>query len=728
MKKTVANIVSAIIVCLLVIILLFGCGSKGSLEINQSNGGFTPNVPNGDIQDNNTESSSSNFNQSRPDDSNTSMTNDPPINIKPYVPEDSTKSKDDDANEPDIKVDADDNKLPSSETTTNEFADMAFSAGIWNDSATSDKVKGFTFAYLRSLIESYGYQTFICCAYYGKEFDKCVIGIGYTDYTEFDTVDAVTYVEAGFLLPTNDNSLNELDFANGAIAYDIENENAEELVFAINYYLGLEKEHFIFDNTYIQIHNYSNYCVQYSTYENNKKNYDLSIGSIYNYDTNEYRYISNVGDEYHTFDGVSLIEKIDYEAIKKECEDIIKTQEANGYSVENFTVLYIAPEYIEEALATETLINGIPLSEILSVENEDTYVEITGTGQYTTHEQFNWKKLVAKIGIGIGIIIIGAAIAPLTGGSSFWCAAAMITKTAITTGLISAGVTLFSRTISGVIKGQSFIDSLKSAAIQSVYAFADGFVTGAVMGAITVGSGLVQACFTGDTQILVPSMVGGMTSVAIKDITNDDYVYSYDFDSGKLIPAKVLETYVHETNLLLEITIDNEILTTTPTHPFWCVNKNGWVEAGTLRCGDTLLSNEQKEIIVDKVAIRLVEKPILVYNLNVEGCHNYYVASNNELKVFCVVHNECWNTTRKNYWKQQSKNPLNTGKYKLTPENIKRMELGKAPIGNDGYSVNLHHVFGKKVDQYNFIELTRTEHILFHKTYGYSKFINIFNI
>lgn len=38
------------------------------------------------------------------------------------------------------------------------------------------------------------------------------------------------------------------------------------------------------------------------------------------------------------------------------------------------------------------------------------------------------------------------------------------------------------------------------------------------------------------------------------------------------------------------------------------------------------------------------------------------------------------------------------------------MSSGKAPIGTDGKSVNLHHVNGIKTDPLNYIELTRTEH------------------
>lgn len=38
------------------------------------------------------------------------------------------------------------------------------------------------------------------------------------------------------------------------------------------------------------------------------------------------------------------------------------------------------------------------------------------------------------------------------------------------------------------------------------------------------------------------------------------------------------------------------------------------------------------------------------------------------------------------------------------------MLLGKAPNGIDNKPVNLHHVVGKSVDMFNYVEMTRTDH------------------
>lgn len=37
----------------------------------------------------------------------------------------------------------------------------------------------------------------------------------------------------------------------------------------------------------------------------------------------------------------------------------------------------------------------------------------------------------------------------------------------------------------------------------------------------------------------------------------------------------------------------------------------------------------------------------------------------------------------------------------------------------DGDSMQLHHVVGKANDMYNVVKFTKSQHVLFHKTYGY---------
>ena len=84
-----------------------------------------------------------------------------------------------------------------------------------------------------------------------------------------------------------------------------------------------------------------------------------------------------------------------------------------------------------------------------------------------------------------------------------------------------------------------------------------------------------------------------------------------------------------------------------------------------------------------------------------------------------------WDTVRSRYWKNQADSPSGSQWYDYTRNNKERMQKGKAPIGFDGESVQLHHVQGKANNMYDFIELSASAHRSFHKTYGYKNFPNI---
>lgn len=71
-------------------------------------------------------------------------------------------------------------------------------------------------------------------------------------------------------------------------------------------------------------------------------------------------------------------------------------------------------------------------------------------------------------------------------------------------------------------------------------------------------------------------------------------------------------------------------------------------------------------------------------------------------------------TFRKRVWQNEA--IFNKGAYK--PEQLDDMLRGLAPKV-DGASMQLHHVVGRSVDLYDVVKLTRTQHIAFHKEFGY---------
>lgn len=159
-----------------------------------------------------------------------------------------------------------------------------------------------------------------------------------------------------------------------------------------------------------------------------------------------------------------------------------------------------------------------------------------------------------------------------------------------------------------------------------------------------------------------------------------------------------------------------EEIVATPTHPFYCPVK-GWTDAAHLRAGDILVLVNGEYVVVEKIQHELLESPIKVYNFQVEDYHTYYVSDNGVLVHNSCNHNSAWNKERRNYWKNTAKSAVkgqDYGAYVATEKNISRMALGKAPIGWDGYSVQLHHWDGIANSFYNYSPVSRTLHRIIH--------------
>ena len=72
--------------------------------------------------------------------------------------------------------------------------------------------------------------------------------------------------------------------------------------------------------------------------------------------------------------------------------------------------------------------------------------------------------------------------------------------------------------------------------------------------------------------------------------------------------------------------INGEEIVTTETHPFY-VNDRGFVNEGELAIGDELLDSNCNVILVEHFDVELTEKPVTVYNFQVEDFHTYHVCT-----------------------------------------------------------------------------------------------------
>ena len=133
-------------------------------------------------------------------------------------------------------------------------------------------------------------------------------------------------------------------------------------------------------------------------------------------------------------------------------------------------------------------------------------------------------------------------------------------------------------------------------------------------------SAFSPSCFTGDTVVLTSE---GLT--CIEDVEVGDSVWAYNSEIGKAELKEVLCVWVKETDKILHVSTSyGETIDTTTNHPFY-VEEKGWVAAGDLVVGDTLVTVDGDEVEVTNVELEKLAEPILVYNLDVADFDTYFV-------------------------------------------------------------------------------------------------------
>ena len=100
--------------------------------------------------------------------------------------------------------------------------------------------------------------------------------------------------------------------------------------------------------------------------------------------------------------------------------------------------------------------------------------------------------------------------------------------------------------------------------------------------------------------------------------------------------SSVIDNFIREVTTLVHLTVNGEEIVTTVDHPFY-VQGRGFVEAGKLLVGDKLLDVNGNILLVEKFYIELTDKPVKVYNFQVEDFHTYFVGN---CKIW-VHNNDC---------------------------------------------------------------------------------------
>jgi hypothetical protein len=148
---------------------------------------------------------------------------------------------------------------------------------------------------------------------------------------------------------------------------------------------------------------------------------------------------------------------------------------------------------------------------------------------------------------------------------------------------------------------------------------ADGNAEDAFNGLGQTDVSVSGACFVAGTEVLTPD-----GEKSIEAIRVGDWVVADDPNTiGEIEYKQVTDTFVRQTDKLVDLYIDGEVISTTEEHPFWTPDK-GWVEAKDLTVGSLLQTEDGRVVNVDGVETR--EGSFEVYNFKVEGFHSYFVS------------------------------------------------------------------------------------------------------
>lgn len=604
---------------------------------------------------------------------------------------------------------------------------------------------------------SYGYEVFN--AYVplegGNEY-----GIGFTDneeLVEFEN-DEKRYITSGFL-PFSEGveipeesllCLQPMNFDGQPILDD-----------SYSYLLGYTEEgippsHFVLNDEYVK-YSVNGSHVNVETFENSPENYDATLGKLYSYDREETIFVPFDEIASEPIDFVPLTEEVDYSKLRQTLYDLIDEQNKQGFLVQSVTISFLSVDVLNAlrgVLSQTNTLNGYSFEELDSIEfdqnrqylyfNEDgsiTLKDLPPIPVTSTKSFFDWLiDAIVLVGVGALAVVSIVYLGPV--GAK------------IASGLIGAGIEYFHETF---IEGKTFSEvNWAKVAVMGVCgtliscipcgagalgyfaAGAIGGLRGAAMAALDgkgykdvlisagasavfamISHGLFSSCFPAGTEVLAADGYR-----PIESIVAGDYVASYNVYADKFEYQKVLETYENEASVLTRIRLSSgDSIISTPTHPYYVSSKNLYVPAEGLEKNDRLFCPDGEVYVIETEDL-VLDEPVPVYNLHVEGNNNYFVDDSTLL-----VHNSCkhqdyeWVKTRKNFWRQEAVAQRYGGTvYTLNEDNILLMSSGKAPLDSFGNRIQLHHIDGISNSMENIVPLSQADHAAFHQAYGYIGF------
>ena len=266
---------------------------------------------------------------------------------------------------------------------------------------------------------------------------------------------------------------------------------------------------------------------------------------------------------------------------------------------------------------------GGPVGMMLISAGADTIIQKATTGEV------NWGEV--GVSFAAGAIGGGAAAAKL---------GATGVRAAVVSGAVSGGVSG-----AGMSGYQYASGPGPHTASGFVAATAEGGASGAAFGGLggaaghgfqAGGSKLLckvsgTGCFVAGTQLLLADG----SSKSIEDIETDDEVLAYNPDTDLTEKRRIVRSYAHKDKSTYDVVIkDGTKVTATSEHPLM-VERKGFIPVNQIEKGDLLVRPDGTTIEV--LSIYATGEVASVYNVEVEGLHNYYVRAG---ATWLLAHND----------------------------------------------------------------------------------------
>lgn len=164
-----------------------------------------------------------------------------------------------------------------------------------------------------------------------------------------------------------------------------------------------------------------------------------------------------------------------------------------------------------------------------------------------------------------------------------------------------------------------------------------------VLGAIERQANILEEAFTACRANSFPAGTGVLmadgTRKAISEVQEGDLLLAADPDTGELRPQTVTDTFRHDTQRLVDITVaGGGLLSSTVGHRFF-VTGRGWTPVSDLRVGDRLRTPDGSGRAVTALRDRSGLVPREVYDLTVGGLHTFFVRTDGVRPQDVLVHN-----------------------------------------------------------------------------------------